>query len=101
MELSYFRKRTMEVSTNPNQMQGQQEAATKPIFGRLIPNALLVAVVTTAEITLSSPLFAVLGFEYSALMGLALSFICGMHSTLRQNFTALSENEGPSIGKSL
>ena len=65
-------------------LDNQNPALKPPIFARLAPNALLAAAIAIAEIALSSPLFAVLGFEYSALMGLALSFICGMRASLRK-----------------
>jgi len=40
--------------------------------------ALVLAVLAALTIVFSSPLFAVLGFEYSALTALALSFVCGI-----------------------
>jgi hypothetical protein len=54
------------------------------IFSRqIILTIAALAAISVLEISLSSPLFAVLGFEYSTLMGLALSLICGIAEILR------------------
>lgn len=39
-----------------------------------------VAIISVAEIALSAPLFRTLGFEYSALMAIVLSFACGVYA---------------------
>ena len=44
----------------------------------------ILSVIAVLVITLSSPLFAVLGFEYSTLMALALSLVCGIAVITRQ-----------------
>jgi hypothetical protein len=64
------------------QNRNEKSFIKPPIFARLAPNAVLIAAVAVAEIVWSSPLFSVLGFEYSTLMGLALSFICGVRATM-------------------
>jgi hypothetical protein len=46
--------------------------------------AAILSVIATAIIAFSSPIFAVLGFEYSTIMALALSFVCGIAAILRQ-----------------
>src|ERR1035437_2258732 len=45
---------------------------------RVVVSALVLAALAALTIVFSRPLFAVLGFEYSALMALALSFVCGI-----------------------
>ncbi len=45
---------------------------------RVVVSALVLAALAALTIAFSSPLFAVLGFEFSALMALALSFVCGI-----------------------
>lgn len=55
-----------------------------PLFSRLWPNAVLIGAVSIIEIAFSSPLFATLGFEYSALMALSLSFVCGLEASLNK-----------------
>ena len=44
----------------------------------MLLSAAILALIALAQILFSSPLFATLGFEYSALMALALSFVCGV-----------------------
>ncbi len=46
--------------------------------------AAILSVIAGLVIILATPLFAVLGFEYSTLMALALSFVCGIASAKRQ-----------------
>src|SRR5256885_7123589 len=46
-------------------------------------SAIILATLALLEILFSSPLFATLGFEYSALMGLALSYVCGVWQCLK------------------
>ncbi|MDP4200338.1 MAG: hypothetical protein Q8922_11265 [Bacteroidota bacterium] len=46
------------------------------------PYLVLVGAISMCEIAISSPLFATLGFEYSTLTALALSFVCGMQASL-------------------
>ncbi|HZK75325.1 MAG TPA: hypothetical protein VFD13_00305 [Candidatus Kapabacteria bacterium] len=55
----------------------------RPWGGRVL-SALVLAALAALTIVFSSPLFAVLGFEYSALMALALSFVCGIAAIQRQ-----------------
>ena len=50
-----------------------------------LPTA-IVATLSLAEILFASPLFALLGFEYSTLMALALSLICGLQSPVWTGF---------------
>lgn len=49
----------------------------------LMVSAAVLAVLAVLTIVFSSPLFRVLGFEYSALMALALSFVCGIAASRR------------------
>ena len=44
----------------------------------------VLALLSLLVIILSSPLFAVLGFEYSTIMALALSLVCGIAAAKRQ-----------------
>jgi hypothetical protein len=46
--------------------------------------AAILSAVAALVITLSSPLFAVLGFEYSTIIALALSLVCGIAPIIRQ-----------------
>ncbi len=50
----------------------------------MLSSVAVLAAVAAFVIALSSPLFAVLGFEYSALMALALSLVCGIAAIKRQ-----------------
>src|SRR5438132_189287 len=49
------------------------------ISKRLRRYSLLLAILAAAEVSLSSPLFATLGFEYATIMAVALSMICGLY----------------------
>jgi hypothetical protein len=50
----------------------------------MLSSVAVLAAVAALVIALSSPLFRVLGFEYSALMALALSLVCGIAAIKRQ-----------------
>jgi len=53
------------------------------IYSNFVPmffRGIVIAVIAALVIAFSSPLFAVLGFEYSTIMALALSFVCGIAS---------------------
>ncbi len=44
--------------------------------------ASIIALLSLLVISFSSPLFAILGFEYSTIMALALSLVCGISATI-------------------
>jgi hypothetical protein len=71
------------------------------LFGHLrrsvVISALMLAVLATLTIVFSSPLFAVLGFEYSTLMALALSFICGIAAINRHGIQGAVESNLVSV----
>src|SRR2546425_380131 len=69
----------MAYGTNLRYFRARRDERTKktnPVNRRI--SFIIVGLAATCEILLASPLFAVLGFEYSALMALVLSLVCGL-----------------------